>query len=102
MSSSPQTAAPQYNNQDGVKMDMLHRMEKSVEKFARIRLKRQAIASIPEVQQRIDQKQAQHTRGKRKVTAKKEEAARAAKKKRRDVLSQMLKEWGSDAAKKDE
>jgi hypothetical protein len=86
------------HHQDGMKLDMLHQMEKSVEKFARIQLKRQAIALIPEVQQRIDQKQAQHTRGKRKLTAQKEEAARAEKKAQRDVL----KERGSDAAKKDE
>ena len=86
-------------HQDGVKLDMLHQMEKSVEKFARIRLKSQTIASIPEVQQRIQRKDAQHTRGKRKVTAQKEKAARAAKKARRDVLSQVLKERG---AKNDE
>jgi hypothetical protein len=79
-------------------------MKKSVEKFVRIRIRlnRQAIASILEEQQRIDQKQSQHTRGKRKETAQKEEAARAAKKAQRYVLSQVLKELGSDTAKKDE
>jgi hypothetical protein len=53
-------------------------MEKSVEKFARICLKRQTIASIQEVQQRIQRKDAQHTRGKRKVTAQKEGTKRCA------------------------
>jgi hypothetical protein len=77
-------------HQDGVKQDMKHRMTKSLDNLAKMALKRQSISSLPRVQEKIQQKIQQHSRGKRKTTTLKEEASRLAKKARRDVLSRMV------------
>jgi hypothetical protein len=69
-------------HQDGVKADMQFRMARSTELHARIILRHDAIRSIPEVQTRIQEKQKQHSRGKRKATVTQEEALHLAKSRR--------------------